>query len=141
MSTISCTRKLEFDAAHRLREHEGKCKNLHGHRYVVEASFSAPKLDSLGRVVDFAIIKEKLGGWIDSNWDHTVILWERDRELGEAIAAKTGQTIYYLPGNPTAENMAHYLFHDICPKLFASLGITCSALRLHETNHCYVDVV
>ena len=50
---IICTRKLEFDSAHRVMEHESKCKMLHGHRYALEASFAATKLDNLGRVIDF----------------------------------------------------------------------------------------
>ncbi len=51
---ISCTRRIEFDAAHRVMRHEGKCKHLHGHRYALEATFSASGLDALGRVIDFA---------------------------------------------------------------------------------------
>ena len=47
---ITCTRKIEFDAAHRIIKHENKCKMLHGHRYILEASFSAPHLDDLVKV-------------------------------------------------------------------------------------------
>lgn len=139
-TNLVCTRRLEFDAAHRLPGHEGKCKNLHGHHYIVEASFSAEGLDSVGRVVDFAVIKEKLGSWIDTNWDHNVILWEKDKTLGENISAETKQKIFYLLESPTAENMALYLFHEVCPKLFAGLGISCTNLRLYETPNCFVDV-
>lgn len=137
---LTCTRRIEFDAAHRLRGHEGKCRNLHGHRYVVEASFSAPQLDELGRLIDFGIIKQRLGEWIDTNWDHTVILWDADNTLGGLVAGETGQTIFYMPVNPTAENMALYLFEEVCPKLFADVGITCSKIRLYETPNCYVDI-
>lgn len=135
----SCTRRLEFDAAHRVQGHEGKCRNLHGHRYVVEATFSATTLDSLGRVVDFGVIKTILGQWLDDNWDHTTILFNEDASLGKAISAQTGQTIYYMPTNPTAENMADYLLHEICPKLFASYPIRCTRLRLYETPNCYAE--
>ena len=44
---IVCVRKIEFDSAHRLINHEGKCRMFHGHRYVIEASFTAKKLDEL----------------------------------------------------------------------------------------------
>lgn len=137
---ITCSRRLEFDAAHRVMEHESKCKHLHGHRYALEAAFTADSLDSLGRVVDFGVIKEKLGGWIDANWDHNTILHIADKPLGEVIAAKTGQAIFYLPNNPTAENMAEYLFTEICPKLFADMGIRCTSIKLHETPNCSVEV-
>lgn len=140
MNKITCTRKIEFDAAHRVLEHESKCKNLHGHRYAIEASFEADALDRLGRVVDFGVIKEVLGAWVDENWDHTTILFEKDAELGKAISAVTGQKIFYLPCNPTAENMAAYLLTEICPKLFASHGVRCTGLRLQETPNCWVAV-
>lgn len=140
MNTIICTRRIEFDAAHRVFEHEGKCKNLHGHRYVIEASFTANGLDALGRVVDFGVIRELLGKWIDDNWDHNTILFECDKTLGKSITAITGQNIFYLPTNPTAENMAAYLLEEICPKIFANLGVHCVAIRLYETPNCSVLV-
>lgn len=135
----TCTRRLEFDAAHRVMGHEGKCKHLHGHRYAIEATFTAKQLDTLGRVVDFGIIKEKLGQWVDANWDHTTILYGKDKALGNAITTQTGQKIFYLPSNPTAENMADYLLHAVCPKLFAKYPVRCIGLRLYETPNCYAE--
>ncbi len=140
MKPITCTRRLEFDSAHRVMGHEGKCKNLHGHRYVVEATFAAKSLDTLGRVVDFGVIKDVLGGWLDSNWDHTTILFDQDKPLGKSIADHTGQTIFYLPTNPTAENMAEYLMHTVCAELFAGQPIECVRIRLNETPNCYAEV-
>ena len=136
MPTITCTRHISFDTAHRVMLHEGKCKYVHGHRYTAEASFSAAGLDELGRVVDFGVIKELLGSWIDNNWDHTCVLWDKDQALGKVIAAETGQVIYYMPMNPTAENMAIYLLKTICPKLFAEHDITCTSVIIHETPNC-----
>lgn len=139
---ITCTRRIEFDAAHRVMEHESKCKHLHGHRYVVEATFEAAAgLDALGRVIDFGEVRRILGEWIDAHWDHTTILWEKDRALGAAIARETAQEIYYLPYNPTAENMAHYLLQTLCPRLFGPLGVRCVRLRLWETPNCSAEAV
>lgn len=117
-------------------EHESKCRHLHGHRYEVEATFEADGLDSLGRVVDFGVIKTVLGAWIDEHWDHTTILWDKDRALGDAIAAQTGQVNYYLPYNPTAENIARYLLETICPTLFAEHDVRCIQVKVQETPNC-----
>lgn len=136
---IRCTRRLEFDAAHRVMEHESKCKHLHGHRYVIEATFEAQQLDALDRVIDFGVIKQVLGEWVDVNWDHTTILNERDKALGNAIESFTHQRIYWLNGNPTAEKMAAHLFSEICPSLFRETDVQCVALRLYETPNCYAD--
>lgn len=137
---ITCTRKIAFDAAHRLIDHESKCRFVHGHRYVAEVTFSSKELDTIGRVVDFGLIKERLGSWIDKHWDHTLVLNQADIELGNSISAATGQTIHYIPCNPTAENMADYLFNEVCPALFADTDIVCQHVRLHETPNCYADV-
>lgn len=134
---ISCTRRIEFDAAHRVMEHESKCRHLHGHRYAVEATFAAGALDALGRVIDFGTVRDRLGGWIDAQWDHATILNEKDKSLGEAIAAATGQKIYYLPANPTAETMASYLLEQVCPALFGNSGASCIQIKLYETPNCY----
>ena len=140
-ATVTCTRRIEFDAAHRILEHESKCKHMHGHRYALEATFSAGSLDKLGRVIDFGVVKEKLGDWIMEHWDHATILSEKDRALGESISAKTGQRIFYLPANPTAEHMAEYLLSTVCPGLFTGMDITCTRVRLYETPNCYVDAI
>ncbi len=136
---ISCTRRIEFDAAHRVMEHESKCRHLHGHRYVVEATFSSAHLDALGRIIDFGKVREILGGWIDEYWDHATILNLQDGELGNAIAERTGQDIYYIEGNPTAERMADYLLNEICPILFAASGATCTRITVWETPNCKAE--
>ncbi len=137
---ITCTRRIEFDAAHRVMQHSSKCKMLHGHRYALEATFSSTKLDELGMVIDFGIIKEILGGWIDQNWDHNTILNRADKALGDQISQITGQKIYYLNCNPTAEEMANYLLNEICPKLFANYQVSCLQIKLFETPNCYAQI-
>ncbi len=137
---IICTRKIEFDAAHRIRDHESVCKMLHGHRYVVEASFAAQGLDQLGRVIDFGEIKEILGSWINKNFDHNTILSKDDIDLGRMIASQTGQNIFYLNYHPTAENIARFLFEEVCPALFAGRSVKCVAIKIYETPNCYAEI-
>lgn len=138
--TISCTRRIAFDTAHRVLEHESNCKYLHGHRFTIEVTFEAEELDELGRVIDFGEVQTLLGDWILEHWDHNTILSKKDKVLGDHIDAITGQSVFYLDGNPTAENIADYLFHHVCPKLFTDPRITCSRVRMYETPNAYVDV-
>jgi len=137
---ITCTRRLEFDAAHRIKHHESKCKMLHGHRYIVEAVFGAKNLDLNGRIIDFGEVKKILGSWIDENWDHNTILCEDDKILGDSISSQTNQKIFYLKTPPTAENMALFLFTEICPKLFLKKDIKCVEIKIYETPNCYANV-
>ena len=58
MYTVSA--QAHYDAAHFLRNYEGKCNRLHGHRYVIEAAVSVPELDSSGMAFDFSDLKREL---------------------------------------------------------------------------------
>jgi 6-pyruvoyltetrahydropterin/6-carboxytetrahydropterin synthase len=137
------TRRLEFDSGHRVLGHEGKCKNLHGHRYVAEITVDAPALDQLGRVVDFGMVKGLVGDWIDKYWDHNLLLHPED-PLATVLDSPRllGREPYIMTrGNPTAENMAAELL-QIAQGLFNNAGyrnllVTC--VRLYETPNCWAD--
>lgn len=143
------TRKFTFDSAHRVFGHEGKCANLHGHRYVAEI-FCCPNedLDSLGRVVDFSVIKELVGKWIDTEWDHNTILHPKDQQIADSInSTNLDRHCFFLvdpftgePLNPTAENMAMFLFYK-ASELLLPFNIVITQVILHETDNCKASYV
>lgn len=137
---ITITRKLEFDAAHRVMNHESKCSTLHGHRYVVEVTATAMELDKLGRIIDFSVLKEKIGSWLDQLWDHTTILFEEDVETVMAVSrAPAYKPVAVVPFNPTAENMANYLLRTICPQLLLDTGVIVTKVVVWETPNCCAE--
>jgi 6-pyruvoyltetrahydropterin/6-carboxytetrahydropterin synthase len=98
------TREIRFCYGHRILGHEGKCRHLHGHNGRAVIVLEAPRLDSLGMVVDFGDIKKAVGGWIDEHLDHKMIL-RRDDPALPALAAQ-GEPVFVMDDNPTAENLA-----------------------------------
>lgn len=133
---LSITRRLEFDAGHRVLGHEGKCAHLHGHRYRADVEVTAPALDRLGRVIDFSMVKMLVGGWIDDNWDHNILLHPNDPLLqcpGEVFGPKTP---FVMEGNPTAENMARELFY-ISRNLLTDHGLEVVSITMYETPNCW----
>jgi 6-pyruvoyltetrahydropterin/6-carboxytetrahydropterin synthase len=137
---ITCTRKLSFSAGHRVLGHEGVCAYPHGHNYHVWITAEAEKLDEIGRVIDFFVLKEKVGGWLDSHWDHTFLLFEEDQEMISALKIITGPRKPFLcPFNPTAENMAYYLLKVVCPEVLAATGITVVRVVVEETSNCSAE--
>jgi 6-pyruvoyltetrahydropterin/6-carboxytetrahydropterin synthase len=135
-ATILCTRRLEWDAMHRIPRHESKCAAFHGHRYAAELSCQAPRLDDRGRVVDFGVIKERVGGWIDANWDHTAILMQGDPDPAVMEIASSnasyGRPVYWLAVPPTAENLVLELAR-VAAVLLADTGVSLVEIRLWET--------
>ena len=154
--TTTITRKLEFDAGHRVLKHESKCRHLHGHRYVAEVMVTAPELDGLGRVIDFGVVKQLVGGWIDANWDHNLILHPADPLLhvltvirqegslifedagGQVDAVLGGKEPFVMDSNPTAENMSRVLF-QAAVELLQPHDISVVQIRLYETPNCWAQ--
>uniref|UniRef100_UPI000666AF60 6-carboxytetrahydropterin synthase n=2 Tax=Burkholderia cepacia complex TaxID=87882 RepID=UPI000666AF60 len=72
------TRKLEFDAGHRIPDHRSQCRNLHGHRYVLEITLRGDLVDTegapdRGMVMDFADVKALAMEHLVSKWDHAFL--------------------------------------------------------------------
>ena len=106
--------ELTFASGHRLLGHNGKCVYPHGHTYRAEVLMSADSLNELGFVVDFTELKEKLGDWIDDNWDHAFLVNSRDSELLEGLQRVKGSRLFVFPDlNPSAEVMARELYQQV----------------------------
>lgn len=161
----TATRRIQFCAGHRVMGHENKCAHLHGHNYVAFVTArvkpalatqlfrdlsqsvdpQAAFLDEIGRVVDFSVLKEQVGGWIESKWDHGFILSKDDNASHRVIelAARSlpnGQKLHIMPYNPTAENMARYLLQEVGPKVLAGTpSVELCHVRIWETENCYAD--
>ncbi|MBD3261638.1 MAG: hypothetical protein GF334_08165 [Candidatus Altiarchaeales archaeon] len=102
---LTCTKTLTWCSAHRLLGHEGACARLHGHNYRADITY-ASDLDNVGRVIDFSEIKDRVGKWIDDNWDHRVLLHVEDPLATTLRRVLPSEEVYVLSFNPTAENMA-----------------------------------
>jgi 6-pyruvoyltetrahydropterin/6-carboxytetrahydropterin synthase len=137
---VIVSRRFRFSAAHRLYQHEGKCVHPHGHNYVAEVTVEAAKLDEVGRVIDFAVMKETVGAWIEDNWDHAFIMFEADAEMTEIYDVHPEWRKYVMDRNPTAENMAYELFL-IAHNRLKSHRVRVTRVRLWETADCYADAV
>ena len=134
------TRRLEFDAGHRLINHESKCKHLHGHRYCAEITVQADALDRIGRVIDFGVVKALVGKWIDDNWDHNMVINPNDPILKFAGLLEKHPYLCYQggePANPTAEVMARILFGVAVELLPSELKVV--KVRLYETPNCFAE--
>ena len=131
------SRKFAFDSAHRLIGHEGKCAHNHGHRYEGQVFVSpVDGLDDIGRVVDFQVLKEICGGWVDKHLDHGTILNSEDKEFVRFLTAQ-GNKLYTINTNPTAENIADHLRERFSQLLQeAGYNVNVDSVRIDETPNC-----
>jgi 6-pyruvoyltetrahydropterin/6-carboxytetrahydropterin synthase len=133
---ITVTKKFTFDAAHRLVGHKGACKHLHGHTYSAEVEISGP-LDSLGMVIDFGIVKEKIGEWIKQKWDHNTILNVIDPLVDRLFFEE--KKPFVMTCNPTAENMSRELLHAAVSEL--PMGYNIVRVRIYEGENSWAEVI
>jgi len=131
---VTIIRRLEFDSGHRLQNHEGKCKNMHGHRYRAHVEISSDFLDGCGRVIDFGKVKEIVGGWIDEHWDHSFIV-ERSDEWAIAALSGLGSSHFVMDVAPTVENMSEHLF-TVAHALLMEHDVRVTGVVLWETPNC-----
>jgi 6-pyruvoyltetrahydropterin/6-carboxytetrahydropterin synthase len=85
-----------FSSAHNLRGYKGKCENLHGHNWKIEAVISSPRLDKLGMVIDFKELKAALKKVLD-RLDHKYL----------------NELVFFKKTNPSAENIAKFIYFQM----------------------------
>ena len=126
----SVTREISFCYGHRLLDYDGKCRHLHGHNGRAVITLAAAELDRLGMVLDFTLLKRVVGGWIDAQLDHKMLLHRDDPAL--AFLRQQGEPVFVMDANPTAENIARLIF-----EYTAGQGFPVVEVQLWETESCY----
>lgn len=120
MFNYEVVKKVKFDAAHFIPEYEGKCRNIHGHTWFVEAGVKGNKLEK-GMLFDFTILKKELKSICDE-FDHKFL-----NELEE---------FKELP--PTAENIGRVIYEKIENKL--DKGLELRFIKVFENPDSWVTV-
>ncbi len=127
-----------FDSAHFLAGYEGKCSNIHGHRWTVEVKISGEKLiDSgtkRGMLIDFSDLKKAVRDIADS-YDHALI-YEEGSLRPATVNALVEENFKLIPVDfrPTAENFARSFFEILSGK-----GLDVQSVTVYETpDNCAV---
>lgn len=136
---LTIMRRIKFCAGHRLFGHGGKCEHFHGHNYVADFFVQGDEQDEVGRVLDFSVLKSRVKGWIDENWDHSFLVHEKDDNARKALEMVRPCRLFVMPYNPTAENMAKYLLEEMCPEVLAGTGARACQVRIWETDESYAE--
>jgi 6-pyruvoyltetrahydropterin/6-carboxytetrahydropterin synthase len=140
------TRRLEFDAGHRIPNHGSQCRHLHGHRYVLEVSLEGEVIEADGRpddgmLMDFGEVKEIARHHVVDPWDHAFLVWRGDRLVIDFLATLPGHKTVVMEHVPTAENLARTAFAILDPLYRDSYGnhLRLERVRIYETPNCWAD--
>ena len=122
MTTV--TKTVKFDAAHILTNHQGLCKNLHGHTYRVDVSVAQADGAGGDMVIDFKDLKRIASEVVCERFDHAFIYNTESPGESEiaAVVEKNGMRVVPIPFRSTAENLAKLFFDELkvrIPGLFS----------------------
>lgn len=146
MSAVLITRRLEFDAGHRIPNHASQCRHLHGHRYAIEITLSGEIIRTEGAaeegmVMDFSDVKRIANEVLVSGWDHAFLVYRGDRDVVAFLATLPGHKTVVLPVVPTAENLAAEAFRVLDAAYRDTYGnqLRLQRVRLYETPNNWAD--
>ncbi len=128
----SITKEIPFCYGHRLLNHQGKCRHLHGHNARAVIRLEATELDELGMVCDFADIGRFVKQWLEQEIDHNMLLNKDDPVI--PLLRESGERYYLMENNPTAENIAKLIFEEV-----EKAGFPVVEVALFETESAFAS--
>ena len=142
------TRRLEFDAGHRIPQHKSQCRHLHGHRYALEVTLSGEIIQTegaseQGMVMDFTDVKNIALEKIANLWDHAFLVYRGDKVVLDFLNSMPGHKTVVLDSVPTAENLALEAFKVLDAAYIDVYGnqLRLERVRLYETPNNWADAV
>jgi 6-pyruvoyltetrahydropterin/6-carboxytetrahydropterin synthase len=132
---MKIAKEFNWEMGHRLKFHEGKCKNLHGHSYKCMIELSGEP-DVNGMVLDYFDLKAAVGPIIEK-LDHGFMVCKTDTEVNEFLDKINSRKIV-VDFESTAENICNYLLTQIklanLPKNIKSVKV-----KVLETDNTYAE--
>jgi 6-pyruvoyltetrahydropterin/6-carboxytetrahydropterin synthase len=145
---MQITRRIEFDAGHRIPDHLSQCRHLHGHRYAIEITLSGDIIDVSGSpcngmVMDFSDIKALASEHLVNAWDHAFLAWSQDSAVVAFLASLPNHKTVLFDVVPTAENLARVAFVTLDAVYRDTFGnhLRLERVRLYETPNCWADAL
>lgn len=143
---MQITSRLEFDAGHRIPNHNSQCRHLHGHRYAIEITLSGDIIANEGQseqgmVMDFADVKRIAREKLVVAWDHAFLAYRGDKAVCDFLASLPSHKTVILDVMPTAENLAQVAFDILEPAYQDIYGnhLRLERVRLYETPNNWAD--
>lgn len=142
------TRRLEFDAGHRIPGHLSQCRHLHGHRYAIEITLvgdiiTARDVPQQGMVMDYSEVKRIAREALVDAWDHAFLVYAGDTAVVNFLKTLPDHKTVTLDAPPTAENLAIAAFRILDAAYQDHYGspLRLERVRLYETPNCWADAV
>lgn len=143
---MQITRRLEFDAGHRIPNHQSQCRHMHGHRYAIEITLAGETIRTAGAsdegmVMDYSEVKAIAQRTVVDVWDHAFLVYAGDKAVADFLRSLPGHKTVELAFVPTAENLAAEAFRLLDGAFRDTYGnhLRLERVRLYETPNNWAD--
>jgi 6-pyruvoyltetrahydropterin/6-carboxytetrahydropterin synthase len=132
---MKIAKEFKWEMGHRLPEHFGQCKNIHGHSYKMRIELEG-KPDSTGMVMDYYIL-EKIVNPLVEKLDHAFIVYKDDIEVISFLEKLNSKKVV-VDFQSTVENLVTYFLNELRRSEFPS-NVKSIKVRVHETSEDYAE--
>lgn len=140
MPVLRITKEFRFEGAHALPGYDGRCRNLHGHSYIMYVTIKGEPLNGTsspkeGMIMDFKQLKAIVNDNIIDIYDHALVL-RKNAPLAEELSYQYNNVVT-VDFQPTTENLISH-FADVISKALPP-HVELYSLKLHETAGSFVE--
>lgn len=132
---MKVAKEFKWEMGHRLPEHFGNCKNIHGHSYKMIVEFEG-ELNKDEMIIDFYDIDRIIKPLIEK-FDHAFMVNENDKNVIEFLDKIKSKKLI-VDFNSTVENICSYVLKEI-KKFELPQNISLATVRIYETNEDYAE--
>jgi 6-pyruvoyltetrahydropterin/6-carboxytetrahydropterin synthase len=135
---VRITKEFRFEMAHALFGHDGPCKNIHGHSYILSITVKGEpeRMDDSpkeGMVMDFSDLKRIVNEEIIKEFDHALVL---SKNVPDALLnSLKDNKLIICDFQPTCENLVSFFAEKLKKRMPSEVELT--NVLLHETNTSY----
>ncbi len=143
MARVRVTKEFDFEMAHALDGHDGKCHNIHGHTYGLSVTFigkpmNDPGTPKDGMVIDFSDLKAIAKTHVVDVYDHALVL-RKDSRFLPVLNNEINERLILTDYQPTCENLLIAFVDIIQEKLVNFPGVELHSVRLRETQTSFAE--
>lgn len=132
---MKVSKEFKWEMGHRLSDHLGNCKNIHGHSYKMIVGFDG-ELNENDMIIDFYDVDKIIKPLVDK-LDHAFIVNEKDKDVVDFLD-KIKSKKMVVNFNSTVEKLCHFVLDEI-KKFDLPRNISSVSVRIYETNEDYAE--
>jgi len=132
---MKIAKEFRWEMGHRLPEHFGKCKNIHGHSYKMIVELEGDVTES-GMVMDYYDVKKMVEPIVEK-LDHAFMVYKEDKEI-ISFLEKMKSKMVVVEFQSTVENICKYFLNEI-KKISFPQNVKNISVRIYETADDYAE--